>query len=395
MAEITLENVTKRFDSSTTAVADVSLQIPDKEFVVLLGPSGSGKSTLLRMIAGLAEVTEGRISIGGRRVDGLEPKDRNIAMVFQSYALYPHMSVRRNMSFPLIMRSWKWYYHIPLLSTYMRWRLENRADIKQRVDQVATILGLTEMLHRKPRTLSGGQRQRVAVGRAMVREPSVFLMDEPLSNLDAKLRGQMRAEIIRLHQSLQTTVVYVTHDQVEAMTMGTRIVVLKDGKVQQYDTPKKIFEQPANLFVAGFIGNPPMNVLRCRILDDGHVEAAGLRLAMPPALADVVHVNNLIGREALLGIRPERITLATGDGPNTLAATISVMENLGLETLTEFMLGTEGSRSIVQEESERLAARLAGDLDCRPGDSIQLSLGLEGACLFDIKTEKRYDGGGC
>ena len=249
MAGITLDGVTKRFSAEVTAVDDVSLEIGDGEFMVLVGPSGCGKSTMLRMIAGLEEVTDGRIAIGGSEVTDLPPKDRDIAMVFQNYALYPHMTVEQNLGFGLKLRK------------------TPKSDIRRRVADVARILGLEDLLKRKPAALSGGQRQRVAMGRAMVREPQAFLMDEPLSNLDAKLRVQMRAELARLRDRLKTTTVYVTHDQVEAMTLGDRVAVMRDGVLQQVDTPQNLYRNPANLFVAAFIGSPSMNLVEAKIAD--------------------------------------------------------------------------------------------------------------------------------
>src|SRR5579859_931425 len=265
MSSVTLEHVSKRF-GEVTAVNDVTIEVKDKEFLVLVGPSGCGKSTCLRLIAGLEEVSDGNIYIGDRLVNDIAPKDRDIAMVFQSYALYPHMSVYDNLAFGLKLRK------------------TPRKEIEQRVHQAAEILGIRELLQRKPKQLSGGQRQRVALGRAIVREPQVFLMDEPLSNLDAKLRVQTRAGLIKLHQRLQTTTVYVTHDQTEAMTMGHRIAVLKDGVLQQLDTPQTLYDRPANLFVAGFIGSPAMNFFPGQLATEGQdlwVQTSGLKLKLP------------------------------------------------------------------------------------------------------------------
>src|SRR4051794_21209383 len=266
MAEIILDHVEKSYPGGVQAIEDLSLDIADGEFMVLVGPSGCGKSTALRMIAGLEEITGGTISIGGRVVNDVPPKDRDIAMVFQSYALYPHMTVRENLEFGLKIRK------------------TPRAEMNSRVQEAAEILGITEFLERKPKQLSGGQRQRVAVGRAIVRKPSVFLFDEPLSNLDAKLRVQMRAEISKLQKTLKTTTVYVTHDQIEAMTMGNRIAIMRSGHLQQVGTPLEVYEQPANLFVASFIGTPPMNLVPATLADGGAtVVASGLRLPVPPA----------------------------------------------------------------------------------------------------------------
>jgi len=389
MAEIILEGIAKQF-GTTEVVRDISLQLPDKEFVVLLGPSGSGKSTILRMIAGLEKPSAGKIYIGDRRVDALEPKDRNIAFVFQTYALYPHMSVRRNIAFPLIMRHWKWCYHLPILSTVMNRYLENRPDIKQKVDRAGEILGLTGYMNRKPKQLSGGQRQRVAVGRAIVREPAAYLMDEPLSNLDAKLRSQMRSEIIKLYNSVQTTFVYVTHDQVEAMTMGTRIVVLHNGVIQQYDTPKRIFDCPANTFVAQFIGSPPMNILQCQIIDRQRARISEVVFPLDATLAQMIDEYDLVGKQVLLGIRPERINLSAQSDAPALRATVAVVENLGLETLAQFAIDRAAQTSIVQKEGATLSARLPGYIEVRPGNAVDLALDLRGASLFDPQSGKRF-----
>ncbi|MBW2000272.1 MAG: sn-glycerol-3-phosphate ABC transporter ATP-binding protein UgpC, partial [Deltaproteobacteria bacterium] len=289
MANVLLKNLTKRFED-VIAVNKVNLEIRDREFIVLVGPSGCGKTTTLRMIAGLEDITEGEIYIGDRLINNLPPKDRNIAMVFQSYALYPHMNVFDNMAFGLKMRK------MP------------RGEIEIRVKKAAEILGIESLLERKPKQLSGGQRQRVAVGRAIVRDPQVFLFDEPLSNLDAKLRVQMRTELKKLHERLQATVVYVTHDQVEAMTMGDRIVVMKDGVVQQVGTPLELYNRPSNLFVAGFIGSPSMNFIPCRLVEeDGrlYLDTGDFKVVLPdfavPKLAQVKE------RDLVFGIRPEDI----------------------------------------------------------------------------------------
>src|SRR5512137_537470 len=287
MAGITFEHVYKRF-GDVIAVNDLNIEVADKEFIVFVGPSGCGKSTSLRMLAGLAEISEGKISIGDRVVNDVPPKDRNIAMVFQSYALYPHMSVYDNMAFGLKLRK------------------TPKADIDRRVKQAAGILGIEMLLDRKPKQLSGGQRQRVALGRAIVREPAVFLMDEPLSNLDAKLRVQTRAEISKLHQRLETTFIYVTHDQTEAMTMGTRICVLKDGLMMQLDTPQRLYDTPNNIFVAGFIGSPAMNFFDVTLVEqdgDLYVDAGTFRLKLPPEKAAVAKA--YAGKPVVFGARPE------------------------------------------------------------------------------------------
>jgi len=328
MARVQFEHIYKRF-GKTEVVQDVSIDIKDKEFMVLVGPSGCGKSTCLRMVAGLEEPSEGEIYIGDRMVNGVDPKDRDIAMVFQNYALYPHMSVFDNMAFGLKLR------HFP------------KMEIKKRVEEAAGILGLEQLLKRKPKELSGGQRQRVALGRAIVREAQVFLMDEPLSNLDAKLRVETRANIIKLHQRIQTTVVYVTHDQVEAMTMGDRIAVLNGGIIQQLGTPQELYDHPANLFVAGFIGTPAMNFFPdARVVgEDGStaivLEGIG-HVAVPPLFVD--RSREAAGKKLTFGIRPvhlEDAALVGSNGANQSAidATIDVVENLGNELQVYFTSG--------------------------------------------------------
>src|ERR671925_1546306 len=289
MASVTLQDLTKRFDK-VTAVDRINLEIPDKEFVVFVGPSGCGKTTTLRMIAGLEEASEGTIMIGDRIVNDIPPKDRNIAMVFQNYALYPHMNVYKNMAFGLKLRR------------------TPKPEIERRVREAARILGIVELLDRKPRQLSGGQRQRVAVGRAIVRQPEVFLFDEPLSNLDAKLRVNMRAELIKLHERLDATMIYVTHDQVEAMTMGDRIVVMRNGFIQQVGPPMEVYNQPQNQFVAGFIGSPPMNFLDAHLVSDNGglaVDLQGMRLPLPPQQAKSAEA--YANKKVVFGIRPEDI----------------------------------------------------------------------------------------
>ncbi len=320
MADVVIENVTKVYPGNVQAVQNVSLHIEDLELMVLVGPSGCGKSTMLRMVAGLEEITEGTISIGGRVVNDVPPKDRDIAMVFQNYALYPHMTVYNNMAFGLKLRNYP------------------KPEIEQRVRDAAGILGIEELLERKPKALSGGQRQRVAVGRAIVRKPKVFLFDEPLSNLDAKLRVEMRAELNKLHRRLETTMIYVTHDQVEAMTLGDRIAVMKDGSLQQVAPPLEIYDRPANQFVAGFIGTPPMNFV------DGTLAAQNGRLCFDEGSALLrlperfgPALEGRVGRKAILGIRPEIITVrpdaaAAGD-QDLLGVRVNVVEPLGDEML--------------------------------------------------------------
>jgi len=355
MAKVTLDNVTKQYPGGVVAVRDASFEVQDREFVVLVGPSGCGKSTLLRMVAGLEEISAGRILIDDRVVNDVPPKDRDIAMVFQNYALYPHMSVYDNMAFGLRMRKFP------------------SAEIKRRVSEAAGILGIEEFLSRKPKALSGGQRQRVAVGRAIVRHPKVFLFDEPLSNLDAKLRVQMRAELSSLHRRLNATMIYVTHDQTEAMTMGDRIVVLKDGLIQQIDDPLRIYNRPTNTFVAGFIGSPAINLLQGVV--DGppwsfHTE--GLDAPLPDSLVRALHL--LAGSPIVLGIRPEHIISGDGDGM-PLDVQLDVVEPLGHETYLHFDVGPV-----------RITARQVGGRPFRVGEKVRVTFQLGQAHLFDPST---------
>ena len=311
MATVTLKNIKKVYDNKVTAVHDVNLEIADKEFIVLVGPSGCGKSTTLRMVAGLEEISEGELYIGDRLVNDVAPKDRDIAMVFQNYALYPHMTVRDNMAFALKLKK------VP------------KDEIERKVNEAAEILGITQYLDRKPKALSGGQRQRVAIGRAIVREPKVFLMDEPLSNLDAKLRNQMRAEIIKLRKRIDTTFMYVTHDQTEAMTLGDRIVIMKDGFVNQIGTPQELFNCPVNLFVAGFIGTPQMNFFSDAKLivkqNKYYAQIQGKDFELSELHQRALRANNQQPCDIVAGIRPEHITM----GPGGLSATVEVSEMMG------------------------------------------------------------------
>src|SRR5919206_134114 len=323
MAQVLMKDLNKKYDE-VHAVKDVNLHIRDKEFIVLVGPSGCGKSTTLRMVAGLEEITGGEIVIGDRVVNDLPPKDRDIAMVFQNYALYPHMTVYDNMAFGLKMRKFP------------------KPEIEKRVQDAADILGIRELLKRKPRQLSGGQRQRVAVGRAIVRHPQVFLFDEPLSNLDAKLRVQMRVELKRLHERLETTAIYVTHDQVEAMTLGDRVVVMKDGWVQQVGEPLELYGKPANRFVAGFIGSPAMNFADVTIAEaNGSVwaEGDGIRIKVPMPMSN--RLGPYAGSDVTLGIRPEDLHIASEADPAdlTLDAVVEVVERLGSEILLDIAVG--------------------------------------------------------
>jgi len=366
MAGIVLSGITKAFPGGAVAVSSLDLEVADGEFLVLVGPSGSGKTTVLRMVGGLEEATAGEIRIGGRDVTGLAPRDRDIAMVFQTYALYPHMTVAQNMAFGLKLRK------------------TPAAEIRRRVEETAALLGLSDLLDRRPRALSGGQRQRVAMGRAIVREPAAFLMDEPLSNLDAKLRVQMRAEITRLHHRLRTTTLYVTHDQTEAITMADRVAVMRDGTLQQLDVPAALYDDPVNLFVAGFIGSPAMNVVTARLSSaGGRVSAsfgAGHRLVVPeavlarrPAARSVVAA----GGEVALGIRPEDIEDAEfvpGAGPDELLeVTVDLAEPLGAETIVHFEV-TPGTP---------FTARLSPRTTVRAGRPVKLAVDVERLHLFD------------
>jgi multiple sugar transport system ATP-binding protein len=373
MAKVSVQNIYKIYAGEkgrdVTAVSNVSLEIQDREFVVLVGPSGCGKSTTLRMIAGLEEISKGDIYIGDRRVNDVPPKDRDIAMVFQNYALYPHMSVFDNLAFGLKLRRYP------------------RAEIKKRVMDAAGILGIEELLKRKPKALSGGQRQRVAVGRAIVRQPKVFLFDEPLSNLDAKMRVQMRTEITKLHRRLQATMIYVTHDQVEAMTMGDRIVVMNNGVVQQTDTPLALYHQPANLFVAGFLGSPPMNFINGTLKQEGdslifseiHRGTIDVRLTIQERSG----AREFVGRPILLGIRPEDIELAestSADGSrSSFPAVVDVVEPMGAET--NLYLQT-GAHAVVCRSQRALDHR-------ETGHRLQFAMNLSKAHLFDPVSGRR------
>jgi multiple sugar transport system ATP-binding protein len=375
MASITLDDVSKVFADGTKAVRDFDLHVTDGEFVILVGPSGSGKSTALRMIAGLEEVSSGVIKIGDRVVNDVEPKDRDLAMVFQSYALYPHMSVEANMGFALKMQG------------------QEKPRIAERVGGVAEMIGVRELLHRRPRQLSGGQRQRVALGRAIVREPAAFLMDEPLSNLDAKLRVEMRTYIGRLHQELGTTTVYVTHDQVEAMTMGDRVAVMRDGRISQVDTPQALYDSPANLFVAGFIGSPAMNLVRGRIerRDDG-----GLDLVLGSQRISVSTRTELVGyegREVVAGFRPEQFDVSyNGHGAGReLVLNVLLTEALGSDMLAYLELDAppvEGTDLLaVPDEHTPITARLAPGTQIRAGERVTLLVEPDRMHFFDPDTE--------
>ncbi len=359
MASVKLENVNKFYEKKVHAVRDANLNIADKEFVVLVGPSGCGKSTLLRMIAGLEEISSGHIYIDNKVVNDAPPKDRDIAMVFQNYALYPHMTVYDNMAFGLKLRKM------------------NTAEIEGRVRNAAALLGLEDYLKRKPKALSGGQRQRVAVGRAIVRQPKVFLFDEPLSNLDAKLRVQMRIEINKLHQRLQTTMIYVTHDQVEAMTMGDRIVVLKDGVIQQADTPLQIYARPANLFVAGFIGSPAMNFVKGELKSSSggmRFQSKSFNLSLNGKWQK--QLQQYAGRTVILGVRPEDLAPVAG-GNNTIAAQVEVIEPMGAETYT-----------YLKAEEQTLTMRTTAAINVTVGSRLKIECNMDKLYFFDAESEE-------
>lgn len=367
MAEVILKNISKIYDDNTKAVANVNITIADKEFVVLVGPSGCGKTTTLRMIAGLEEISEGEILIDGKIINNLPPKDRDIAMVFQNYALYPHMTVYENIAFGLKLKKL------------------NKSEIDRRVKEAAKILGLENLLNRKPKALSGGQRQRVAVGRAIVRNPKVFLFDEPLSNLDAKLRVQMRSEISRLHKELAATMIYVTHDQVEAMTMGDRIVVMKDGKVQQIDTPLNLYNHPANKFVAGFIGSPSMNFIEGKIVDTGRIifqsKQNNLSFSIPDKF--IKQLSSYKNKSVWLGIRPEDFMLILNqsnqsEAYNAIEVEINLIEPLGNQILIYFTF-----------EDHQLVAEHRGYISIAKGTKQKFTLNAEKINFFDTTTEER------
>ncbi len=368
MAGLKFKNVFKVYQGGVTAVNDFNLNVEDKEFLVLVGPSGCGKTTTLRMIAGLEEITDGEVYIGTRLVNDVAPKDRDIAMVFQNYALYPHMSVYDNMAFGLKLRK------------------TPKEEIKRRVNEAARILGIEHLLDRRPTALSGGQKQRVALGRAIVRDPQVFLLDEPLSNLDAKLRAQMRTELSKLHQRLQTTFVYVTHDQVEAMTMASRIVVMKDGFIQQVDSPQALYEKPCNLFVAGFIGSPQMNIIKADVAKEGDdvVLIFGRnKIKLTEGKAKKLEAAGYIEKNVILGLRPESIhdeAMYLEQMPDDVVeAKVEVVEMLGSETLLYLLIdGINGN----------ICAKVSSRSKARPGDVIKVALDANKIHIFDKETEK-------
>ncbi len=358
MATVSLEHVYKIYPDDVIAVNDFNLQIQDKEFIVLVGPSGCGKSTTLRMIAGLEDISKGTLKIGNSIANDIPPKDRDIAMVFQNYALYPHMSVYENMAFGLKLHKFP------------------KDEIEKRVTEAAKVLNIEHLLKRKPKALSGGQRQRVALGRAMVRNPKVFLLDEPLSNLDAKLRTQMRTEIAKLHQKLQTTFIYVTHDQIEAMTMADRIVVMKDGLIQQIDTPQNLYKFPKNKFVASFIGSPRMNFFNAyikKINDKLYLSFNSYNLVVSEEKSKLL--SKYINQKIYVGIRAEHITLSS-DQENPVSATVTVVEAMGSESYVHLQLG-----------EFTFIIRVSPDITIKPGDKLNVFLDLSKMYFFDPKTE--------
>ena len=366
MASLSLRHIYKKYPGNVVAVKDVNLEIKDKEFIVLVGPSGCGKSTTLRMIAGLEEISEGELYIGDRLVNDIAPKDRDIAMVFQNYALYPHMTVFDNMAFGLKLRK------VP------------KDEIARKVEEAAKILDLSHLLDRKPKAMSGGQRQRVALGRAIVRNPQVFLLDEPLSNLDAKLRAQMRTEISKLHKKLGTTFIYVTHDQTEAMTMGDRIVVMKDGIIQQVDTPQNLYDMPCNMFVAGFIGSPQMNFLDGTVTKNGDqyaIDLGGDTIPLPKEKTADGKLDSYVGKKVKMGIRPEDID----DEPEFMAkhpdchleAQVDVSEMMGAEIYL-----------YLEYKGNKMTARVAPTSKARNGDTVRVAFDPHKVHLFDVETEQ-------
>ena len=366
MASLSLKHIYKKYPGGVTAVSDFNLEIEDKEFVIFVGPSGCGKSTTLRMIAGLEEITEGELRIDGTLVNDIAPKDRDIAMVFQNYALYPHMTVYENMAFGLKLRK------VP------------KETIKQRVEAAAKILGIEALLDRKPKAMSGGQKQRVALGRAIVREPKVFLLDEPLSNLDAKLRAAMRTEITKIHQTIGTTFIYVTHDQVEAMTMATRIVVMKDGFIQQVDTPQNLYDKPVNMFVAGFIGTPQMNFINATLeRRDGkaYVSFEGHSLSIPDEKANDPALEEYYGKEVVIGIRPECIhdeeIFMQQFSDNVIEVDVDVTELMGAEIYLYLKAG-----------EQNMTARVSSRSQARAGDRVKVAIESARIHIFDKDTQK-------
>ena len=373
MAGLSLRHIYKKYPGGVTAVSDFNLEIKDKEFLIFVGPSGCGKSTTLRMIAGLEEISEGELYIGDRFVNDIAPKDRDIAMVFQNYALYPHMTVFDNMAFGLKLRK------VP------------KEEIKRRVEEAARILDISHLLERRPKALSGGQKQRVALGRAIVRNPKVFLLDEPLSNLDAKLRASMRTELTKLHKKVETTFIYVTHDQVEAMTMASRIVVMRDGVIQQVDTPQNLYDLPCNLFVAGFIGTPQMNFITGKLEKKGndlYATIGAFELKLPAEKANNPALKEYVGQEVVFGIRPESIhdepMYLQSFANTTMDVSVDVTELMGAEIY--LYIGFEGMEDATG--GKNLIARVSSRSQARAGDQIKVAIDTSRIHIFDKDTEK-------
>ncbi len=372
MASLSFKHIYKKYPGGVTAVSDFCLEVKDKEFIIFVGPSGCGKSTTLRMIAGLEEITEGELFIGDRLINDVAPKDRDIAMVFQNYALYPHMTVFDNMAFGLKLRK------------------VSKEEIKRKVEEAARILDISHLLDRRPKALSGGQKQRVALGRAIVREPKVFLLDEPLSNLDAKLRAAMRTELTKIHKRLGTTFVYVTHDQVEAMTMATRIVVMKDGLIQQVDTPQNLYDLPANIFVAGFIGTPQMNFINCTLKkkgSDAYIVFGKNEIKLPAEKAQDPALADYFDKEVIAGIRPECLkdepAAISAMSDSVIDAHVDVTELMGAEIY--LYISTDG---IDPSTPQNLIARVSPRSVARTGDDIKIALEATRVHIFDKDTEK-------
>ena len=373
MASLSLKHIYKKYPGGVTAVSDFNLEIKDKEFLIFVGPSGCGKSTTLRMIAGLEEITEGELFIGDRLVNDVAPKDRDIAMVFQNYALYPHMTVFENMAFGLKLRK------------------VSKEEIKRRVEEAARILDINHLLDRRPKALSGGQKQRVALGRAIVRSPKVFLLDEPLSNLDAKLRASMRTELTKIHKKVGTTFIYVTHDQTEAMTMATRIVVMKDGLIQQVDTPQNLYDYPCNLFVAGFIGTPQMNFITGKLTQEGdslYICFGSNKIKVPADKANNPALKEYIDQDVVMGIRPENIhdepMYLTSLADSVMETTVDVTELMGAEIY--LYLGFDGQEEATNRKN--IIARVSSRSTSRAGDTIKVALDTSRMHIFDKDTEK-------
>ncbi len=360
MGSLTFKNIRKVYPGDVLAVQDFNLSVDDKEFIVLVGPSGCGKSTLLRMVAGIEDITGGELYIDDILVNDIQPKDRDIAMVFQNYALYPHMTVYENMALGLELRK------VP------------KEEIKRKIKNVAKSLQIEELMNRKPKALSGGQQQRVALGRAIVRNPKVFLMDEPLSNLDAKLRAEMRIEIIKLHNELEATFIYVTHDQTEAMTMGTKIVVMKDGLIQQVATPRELYDFPANTFVAGFIGTPQMNIINVKVMfedENCYITFGGFNIPVSQKTTKILNEKRYKDQELIMGIRPEHIELSKGEASPDIVGTVELVELMGSETLVHMNVG-----------GERLTMKISSENYIKSGDKVKLNLAKEKIYLFDKET---------